>query len=150
MLLEKLYKEIKRIEFPSPISKIIIQLIWLTVLVILPQLFPEIIQLRYKTAITINILLAFISTIFYEFLKIIWKKRGKNENFIVNIQLLTSIILLSWFLHVFGRINGPFFFLYLLSIMESAFNLNIQFINIMVAIAAGSTVYEFTYLVLTN
>ena len=150
MISIKLYKKIKKIKFPSSTSKIIIQLIWLTVLVILPQLFPEIIQLRYKTAITINILLAFISTIFYEFLKIVWKKRGKDQKLIVNLQLLTSIILLTWFLHLFGRINGPFFFLFLLSIMESAFNRDIQFINLMVAIAAGATIYEFTYLVLAG
>ena len=146
----KMHKKIVKTEFTSPTLKIIIQLVWLTALVILPQLFPEILQLRYKTAITINILLALITTVFYEFLKVIWKRHGKDDRHIVNIQLLTSLILLSWFLHFFGRINGPFFFLYLLNIMESAFNLNIQFINIMVVIAAGSTIYEFTYLVLTN
>jgi len=143
-------KKTNNSHFTSSSAKIFIQLVWLTTLVILPMLFPEIIQLRYKTPVTINILLAFSLTIVFEFLKIVCKKLGKSYKQLVNFQLLVSLILLSWFLHLFGRINGPFFFLYLLNIMESAFSMDIQFINIMVAIAAGSTVYEFTYLALTH
>ena len=55
----------------SATSRIIIQLVWLTTLVILPQLFPEIIQTGHKSIIAVNIFLVFCSTIFFEVLKIV-------------------------------------------------------------------------------
>lgn len=128
-------------------SKIGVQLMWLTSLVILPRIFPEIIDLKYKTSITVNISLALATSIIYELLKYFRRRRGQEYQGILRLQILTSVLLLTWFLHVFGRINGPFFILYLLTIMESALNLSMVFVNLVVGIMVFSTVSEFGFLV---
>ena len=120
---------------------------WLVILVILPSIFPGLIKIQNPTLLTVNILLALFTSIFYEVLKARYEKKGRNTQLILSLQLLTSVILLTWFLHLFGRINGPFFVLYLLTVMESALNLSVKFPNIVVAIAGVSTVVEFFWLV---
>ena len=127
-------------------SKIGVQLMWFVVIVILPLINPNIIQFHNPISIKINVLLALATSILYEILKVVYRKKGKDFRWVVTAQLLTSIILLTWFLHVFGRINGPFFVLYLLTIMESALNLSIFFPNVVVTIAAIATVSEFIWL----
>lgn len=137
----------EKLELLSSVSKIGLQFVWLFALVILPRFFPEIIQLRYRTSLTINIILAFTAVIFYQILKFIYQRRGKDDRKIVKAELLTSVVLLSWFLHVFGRINGPFFLLYLLIIVELALNLTPGFVTLVVGIMAAATLSEFIFLV---
>jgi signal transduction histidine kinase len=140
-------RKIGELQTLSSGSKIGVQVMWLVILVIIPSLFPGLIKIQNPTLLTVNILLALFTSIFYEVLKTRYEKQGKNTQLILNLQLLTSVILLTWFLHLFGRINGPFFVLYLLTVMESALNLSVKFPNIVVAIAGVSTVVEFFWLV---
>jgi len=143
LVMEKATPPVKKLEFLSSGSKVGVQLMWLLALVILPRLFPNLIELRYQTSLAINIFLALTTSFFYEILKFIYQKQGKNIDWILRAQLLTSVILLTWFLHVFGRINGPFFILYLLTIMESALNLTPKFVNLVVGIMIGATFGEY-------
>ena len=144
---EGLTKKTEKLQLLSSGSKIGVELMWLTVLVILPLIFPSIIELRYRASLTINIILAFFTSLFYEILRFYFRKKGKDESSILKFQLLTSVILLTWFLHVFGRINGPFFSLYLLTIMESALNLTPSFVIFIVGAMVAATVTEFSLLV---
>lgn len=144
---KKLQKRTAGLQMLSSGSKIGVQVMWLVVLVILPGIFPNLIKLNNPNSLAINIILALSTSIIYEVTKNELEKRGKNIQWVLKIQLLTSVILLTWFLHLFGRINGPFFVLYLLTIMESALNLSIKFPNIVVAIAASATTTEFIWLV---
>jgi len=143
-------KEVGELQNLSSSSKIGVQVMWLVVLVILPSIFPNLIKLTNPTSLMVNILLALFTSIFYELLKRKYQKQGKSIKLILSLQLLTSVILLTWFLHVFGRINGPFFVLYLLTIMESALNLSTEFPNIVVAIASVATVAEYFWLINTG
>lgn len=137
----------KDLQFLSSGSKIGVQVMWFLVLIVLPRVFPGIIELEHPTSLSINIIIALITSVLFEVLKSIYIKKGKDFQKITNLQLLTSVVLLTWFLHVFGRINGPFFVLYLLTIMESALNLSLVFPNIVVLIASAATLSEFVLLV---
>lgn len=137
----------KDLQFLSSGSKIGVQVMWFIVLIVLPIIFPGIIDLKHPVSLAINIIIALITSILFEILKSVYLKRGKNVQKITNLQLLTSVVLLTWFLHVIGRINGPFFVLYLLTIMESALNLSLVFPNIVVFIASVATVSEFVLLI---
>jgi signal transduction histidine kinase len=128
-------------------SKIGVQGMWIVTLVILPSIFPNIIQIQHRMLLAADIIFLFTTSIIFEILTQKNLKNGKDNSRILNTQLLTSTITLTIFLHLFGRINGPFFILYLLGIMESALNLNAFFPNIVVGIAVVATVTEFFYLV---
>jgi len=136
-----------KLQYLSSGSKIGVQVMWFITLVALPQLFPGIIKIDNPISLTVNILLALLTSVVYEILKVRFGKKGENIQWILDLQLFTSVILLTWFLHLFGRINGPFFVLYLLTIMESALNLNMRYPNMIVAIAAVSTTAEYLWLV---
>jgi len=123
---------------------------WVITIVVLPQFFPGIIYLQNKMELAIALILILFSSVFYEVIKFVYEEKNKNTDWIVKVQLLTSIISLVFFLHFFGRINGPFFVLFLLTIMESALNLNVGFLNIVVGIAVFSTVTEFVWLIWTG
>jgi len=137
----------RRLQNLSSGSKIGAQSLLFFTLVILPFIFPNIIQLQHKTFLTIAITLTLASSIVFELLTHRQLRKGKNIDWTINTQLLTSVISLTVILHFFGRINGPFFILYLLTVMESALNLNAFFPNIVVGIAVVATVAEFIYLV---
>jgi signal transduction histidine kinase len=137
----------RRLQDLSSGSKIGVQGMWLITLVILPLIFPNIIQIQHRTLLAIDIIFLFATSILFEILTKRNLKNGKDNSKILNIQLLTSVVTLTLFLHLFGRINGPFFILYLLTVMESALNLNAVFPNIVVGFAVVATVTEFFYLV---
>jgi signal transduction histidine kinase len=146
-MIQKKTNQTRELQFLSSGSKVGVQLMWLATLIVLPRLFPGLIEIKYKTSIAINISLAITSSIIYESLKFFYQKRGKDFGRILRAQLLTSVFLLTWFLHVFGRINGPFFILYLLTIMESALNLTTRFVSLVVGIMVAATLSEFGFLV---
>ncbi|OGM09489.1 hypothetical protein A2159_00990 [Candidatus Woesebacteria bacterium RBG_13_34_9] len=140
----------KDLQYFSASLKIGTQLIWFFILVFLPWLFPQIINIQNRTLLTVNIILALITSIFYEFLKYIFNKKKKNIQWVLNMQFLSDVLLLTWFLHIFGRINGPLFILYLFTIMESAFNLSVFLPNVVVAVAVLATASEFFLLIFQN
>jgi signal transduction histidine kinase len=140
-------KRSEELQYLSSGSKIGVELLLLVALVVLPRLYPNIIQIPNRTSVTINIIVAVFTSILYEIIKIFLRKNKKDDRWLINLQLLTSVILLTWLLHVFGRINGPFFLIYLLMIMESALNLNVTLPNIVVGIAVTATVSEFIWLI---
>ena len=60
-------------------SKIGVQTMWVVMLVILPAIFPNIIDLQYKTELAILMPFILVSSIFFEFLTYVWKEREKIQ-----------------------------------------------------------------------
>lgn len=128
-------------------TKIWNQFMMFVVVGVLPILFPQWIFIENRIIIFIIVVLALITSFIYEVWRTYLKKRKKDTSLVINLQLLTSLVLLTGFLHFFGRINGPFFVLYLLMIMESFLNRNIFLSNIIVSTMIFSTSVEFAWLV---
>ena len=130
-------------------TKIAIQTVFFLLVVLGPYVFPSI-RFPYQMEIGINLSISVVTSIAYELL-IRWsKKRNKDYSVILNIQLITSVILLAFFLHFFYRINGPLFILYGLTIMESSLNLNAQLALAVGGIMVFSTVGEWLFLVVNG
>ena len=127
-----------------------IQLMMFLVVGVVPVLFPKWIHVENRNIVFVIVTIALVTSMTYEIMREYLAKRGKNTNLLLNLQLLTSVILLTPFLHFFGRINGPFFVLYLLTIMESFLNLNYIFSYIIVGIMILSTSFEFVWLISTK
>lgn len=128
-------------------TKIWNQLMMFIVVGILPLLFPQWIYIKDQKIVFIIVGLALITSAIYEVWRSYLEKQGKDSTLIINIQLLTSVLLLTGFLHFFGRINGPFFVLYLLTIMESYLNRNIFLASIVVGTMIFTTTTEFAWLI---
>ena len=141
---------LENLRFVSSGTKIINQFIMFIVVGLLPVLFPRLIAIENGKIVFVVVSLALVTSYIYEVWRSYLEKRSKDTTLVINLQLMTSVILLTLFLHFFGRINGPFFVLFLLTIMESALNLNIGFLNIVVGIAVFSTVTEFVWLIWTG
>lgn len=131
----------------SSSTKIINQLVIFIVIGVLPLILPKYIQVPNWNILFVNLLLALVTSIIFEILRLKSKKNTVLNNRIIKLQLITSVVLLTSFLHFFGRINGPFFVLYLLTIMESFLNRNISFSNQIIAIMIGATSFEFIWLI---
>jgi len=131
-------------------TKIWNQLIIFIIIGILPLIFPQYISVPNHKIILINLGIALITSFIYEVIRKKRAREGKETQAIMKVQLLTSVILLTIFLHFFGRINGPLFILYLLTIMESSLNLNVSAPNLVVAIMLSATIIEFIYLALVG
>ena len=117
---------------------------------ILPLIFPEQIHIENRSVVFVIVSIALVSSLLYEGVREYLVKKNKDTDLVLNLQLLTSVVLLTPFLHFFGRINGPFFVLYLLTIMESFLNLNYVFSYIIVGIMLFSTSAEFIWLLSTK
>ncbi len=118
---------------------------WLVIL-FGPILIPGI-NFRNHTALSLNITITFVTNLVTELMMYIRKKKRQDFTQILNVQLLFNTILLMFFLTIFDRINGPFFVICLLTIMESSLNLNLTMPTIIVSIMAVSTMSEWIYLV---
>jgi len=138
---------IEKLQELSTGSKIGVEIILMILLVILPRIFPGIIQIAHPNSLAINFILGVSTSIFYELLQKKYQKDGKDFTWIINAQIITSTVLLTWMLHLVGRINGPLFVIYLLMIMESALNLTTNLPNIVITIATTATIIEFIFLV---
>jgi len=136
------------LQITSSGSKVMIQFMMFLVVGIIPLLFPEKIHIENRSTIFFIVSLALVTSIIFEITRQYFISKRKDTNLLLNIQLLTSVILLTPFLHLFGRINGPFFVLYLLTVMESFLNLNYVFSYLVVGIMLISTSIEFIWLVL--
>lgn len=141
------HRDFKILHLTSSGSKVMIQLMMFLVVGVMPILFPERIQVDNRNTVFFIVSLALVTSVSFEVVREYLVKKGKDTNLLLNIQLLTSVILLTPFLHFFGRINGPFFVLYLLTIMESFLNLNYIFSYLIVGIMILSTSVEFIWLI---
>jgi len=113
---------------------------------LLPVFFPQWIYVENRMIVFAIVALALATSLIYEVWRTYLEKKGRDSKLVINIQLLTSVVLLTAFLHFFGRINGPFFVLYLLTVMESFLNRNIFLSNVIVSIMIFATTAEFTWL----
>lgn len=129
-------------------SKIWNQLVIFFVIGLLPLIFPTKISVPNQWILFFNLAIALLSSFVYELWRARLQKEGKSIQKVMTLQLLTSVVLLAIFLHFFTRINGPLFILYLLTVMESALNLNVSLPNIVVGVMMFSTIGEFVYLVM--
>lgn len=147
---KKVRSSLQKLHLVSSGTKIWNQLIILAAVGLLPIFFPHWAFVRNRTILLINIGVALVTSLIYE----IWRGRlvraKKDTSLVINLQLITSVVLLTIFLHFFGYINGPFFVLYLLTTMESALNLNTKLPDFVVAIAAFFTYAEFVFLISTG
>lgn len=130
----------------STFSKIFIQAIFFIAVVFASSLFPSI-QFPNRFQIILNLFLALTTSIIFETLIRIYEDKDKDAKIILNIQMLTSVLLLTHFLHFFYRINGPLFILYGLTLMESSLNLSVKLAAVVVGIMMTSTVIEWVWLV---
>jgi len=130
----------------STYSKIFIQAVFFIAVVFSPNLFPSI-QFPNHFQIILNLFLALTTSIIFETLIRIYEDKDKDAKIILNIQMITSVLLLTHFLHFFYRINGPLFILYGLTLMESSLNLSIKLATVVVGIMLSSTIIEWAWLV---
>lgn len=147
---KKIKKEPNFLRFVSSGTKIWNQALMFFVLCVLPFFFPQHIKVENHELIFINLSLALVTSIVFEVMRTLLVRQKKNPQWLINLQLLTSVVLLAPFLFLFGRINGPFFPLYLLTIMESFLNGNLFISNIIVWIMALSVSTEFGWLIWTR
>lgn len=147
---EKLKYDTENLRFVSSGTKIWNQFFMFILIGLLPIFFPQFVQIKYRTILLINIGVALATSYIFEIWKYYLEKHKKNTNLVVNLQLVTSVVLLTEFLHFFGRINGPFFVLYLLTVMESFLNINIRFSNVITWTMILATFLEFIWLVWTR
>ena len=151
MAKNKIAKEqVKELRFVSSGSKIWNQLVIFIILGVLPIIFPTKISVPNQKILFINLLAALATSIAFELWRNRLEKKGKDTQKLMSLQIITSVILLTLFLHLFTRINGPLYILYLLTVMESALNLNVTLPNIIVSIMMLSTLAEYIYLVNIN
>lgn len=141
------YHGLERLRLTSSGTKIWNQFMMFVVVGLLPVLFPKWIYIENRTILFAIVATALVTSYAYEIWRLYWEKKHKDTALVINLQLITSVVLLTGFLHFFGRINGPFFILYLLTIMESFLNLNVWLSNTIVSIMIFATVSEFSYLV---
>ena len=113
---------------PSPISnlrltssgsKVFIQLMMFLVTGALPLVFPQWIHIENRLIIFIDVSIALVFSIVIEFIRIYLEKKSKYTTLLLNFELVFDVVLLAVFLHYFGHINGPFYVLYLITVMES-------------------------------
>ena len=140
-------ERINKLQLVSSGSKIWNQLVVFITIGVLPLFFPTKISIPNQKVLFVNLLVALITSLIYEIWRKILEKKGKGTKRLTTLQLLTSVVLLTSFLHLFTRINGPLFILYLLTVMESALNLNVTLPNLVVGTMLIATVGEFFYLV---
>lgn len=131
-------------------SRILLQLFLLIALVFIPYFFPGIINLENSNLIALNVTLTLGLNIVFEIFKHTWRKKTNSLELILNIQIFSNAILLTWFLHIFGGINGPFFILYPLLIIESAFAPSIFIRNLVFWVLVLSTLSEYTFLIFSD
>lgn len=134
----------------SSITKIWNQLVMFIVLGIFPLVFPQWIFLEHQKIIFINLVIALLSSSFFEISLLYLRKKKKDVSLVIKLQLFTSVVLLTWFLHYFGRINGPFFPLYLITIMEAFLHRYLNLSNLLVLIMVLATSFEFFWLLKTK
>lgn len=129
----------------SSATKIFIEGIFLIIIVVLPRFTS--IQIKDHLQVTVCILLAFFSSLIFEIIIYIRQKRNQSFDTVLNIQLVSSVLLLIYFLHHIDRINGPFFLLFGLTLMESSLNLNLKVALLVVTMMITSTVSEWIWMV---
>ncbi|MCL4374511.1 HAMP domain-containing histidine kinase [Patescibacteria group bacterium] len=132
----------------SSATKIFIEGVFMIVIVVLPR-FTNI-QIKDLPQVTGCIITAFFSSLIFEYWIYYRRKHGLSFTAILNVQLVSSVLLLTYFLHHIDRINGHFFILYGLTMMESSLNLNIKISILVVATMMSATASEWVYLVLKN
>lgn len=130
----------------STFSKIFIQALFFIAVVFSSSLFPSI-QFPNYFQIVLNLFLALTTSIVFETIIRINEDRGISTRTILNIQMVTSVLLLTHFIHFFYRINGPLFILYGLTLMESSLNLSVKLAIVVVSVMISSTVFEWVWLV---
>lgn len=131
-------------------SKVLIQTLMFLVMGVAPLIFPQWIQVENKDMVFLIVSLALGTSIFYEIIRQYLVKRGRDIGLLLNIQLLTSVFLLTPFLHFFGRINGPFFVLYMLTALESFLNPKHLIPYLIMGFMIVATGVEFVWLVSTK
>ncbi len=112
-------------------------------LVVVPYINPDLVLLGNPLVVALNVVFTLFLNIVFEVLKIFLKNREKEHELLINVQVITNSLLLSWFLHVIGRINGPFFVVLLVFVLESAFSATRLVQNIVFGILFFATFLEF-------
>jgi len=139
----------KHLRHLSTYTKIGVQLMMFLAIVIVPKFFPSL-KFEYHSQLTWNLFIILCLSIFFEIWTRIRERKNQDFRFIVSLQIITGVIMLSHFMHFLGRINGPLFIIYGLMIMESSLNLNITLPFIVVGIILTATIGEFVLLLKTG
>lgn len=126
------------------------QLMRLLVVVIgfLAVFSPQLVIIKEQTVVFVVTGVILTTTIIGEIWRANLIRQKKDTTLVANIQVLTHVVLLSIFLHFFGRINGPFFILYLPIVMEAFLNGNIFLANVLVGAMVLTLTAEFSWLIL--
>ncbi|MCJ7827862.1 HAMP domain-containing histidine kinase [Patescibacteria group bacterium] len=129
--------------------KIAVQGACLVGLVIFPQMFGGVVDLGNRFFLVAIVGVALAVGFLTEFFKWRYKKNDLNRKYqgVVSFQLFANIFLLIFFLHFFGRINGPFFVLLLLLILELSLSLNLKLVRLVIGLVLVVTLVELGYLV---
>lgn len=135
----------KTLRIESISTKIVVELIIFFVIVILPYFIPF--ELPYHAGLKWNITIALSLAVFYHFLTLFQRHKGKDIKRIYLVENVTDTLMMSHLLHLFGRINGPLFFFYGFTIMESALNLDVVTPFLIATTAIIASLGEFIFLV---
>ena len=130
--------------------KIVIGLILAFLFGWMPLFKSEIADPEFSLPSAIILSLSFWIIVFFEIIEGRYASAGEHDKKrkIIFSKLVISALCLTWFLHVFGNINGPFFVLYLLLLLETALSLSPKFIWSMSLAMVVATSLEFGFLVM--
>lgn len=99
--------------------------VWLVVFFILAPRISWVRTFPHLTAFKIGIISALSFSLFVLLLILIQRKRNKSEQGIVYFEAIGDAVLIIWLVFIFGGMNGPFFFFFVLALMEAAFTLRV-------------------------
>jgi len=143
-MLKKTIEKNNDLRLLSTYTKIFIEFVFYIIIVVLP-LFIKI-NIPNRVSLSICIFLALATSIVFEAIIQYLEERKMDYKVVLNIQLITSVILLTFFLANIDRINGNLFIIYGLTLMESSLNLNPDTVLIVGSIMTFSVSVEWIIL----
>ena len=103
--------------------------------------FPQLNGLKIGVAASLTFSIVFLLVIFYR------KRKNRPVANIINFEAVGDAVLIIWLIFIFGGMNGPFFFFFFLSLMETAFTLNLRAIIIVAVMGVISLAGDYAYMV---
>ncbi len=103
--------------------------------------FPQLNSLKVGVAASLTFSIVFLVIVFYQ------KRKNQPVAGIINLEVVGDAVLIIWLIFIFGGMNGPFFFFFFLSLMETAFTLNLRAIIAVAGMGTISLIGDYIYMV---
>jgi len=101
--------------------------------------FPQLEGLKIGVSAAFSFSIVFLIWVIYK------KFQGKSTKNVINLEAIGDAVLIIWLIFIFGGMNGPFFFFFFLSLMETAFTLNLGAILIVAIMGIFSLIGDYIF-----